>query len=58
MLKERIIAFSLISIFLFVLVASILPKLNEIKQCDILANIKCMLYGSSKPANMKYNQTL
>ena len=52
------IAFSLISILLFVLVASILPKLNEIMQCGILANIKCMLYGSSKPAIMKYNQPL
>lgn len=52
------ITFSLISILLFVLVASILPKLNEIMQCGIFTNIKCMLYGSSKPAIMKYNQPL
>ena len=50
--------FSLISILIFGLGAVVYPKITRLLECNILKNIKAMLYANSNVLLIKYNQPL
>lgn len=52
------LVFSSLSICAFFLASLVLPQIKEILDCNLGKNLRCMFYGTSKPAIMKYNQPL
>lgn len=52
------VSFSVLSIMIFALTELVMPKIGTLLNCDIVNNVKVMLYGNSKPDIMRYNLPL
>ena len=51
-------AFSILSILAFAIISKVIPTVSQVIDCDIINNLKVMIYGNSKPDVMKYNSPL
>lgn len=52
------VVFSILSIVFFAALAYIVPSVGELLNCNLIENLKIMVYGNSKPDVMKYNMPL